>query len=106
MTAPTGCPAMSDALGETSFIYTRAGQPSLEVGPWPEILVAKNYSQGLRTRLSTLDPNTYAPTWQQTNSYDAAWRLQSLTSPAGTFGYGYNVGQGVSPASLVRPHPA
>jgi RHS repeat-associated protein len=34
--------------------------------------------------------------------YDSAWRLQSVTSPAGTFGYGYTVGQASSPASLVR----
>ncbi len=35
-------------------------------------------------------------------AYDRLNRLQSMTSPAGTFGYDYTVGQSVSPAPLVR----
>jgi len=39
--------------------------------------------------------------WDQTGHgtvtlYDNAWRLQTLTSPAGGFGYGYRVGQASS----------
>ena len=40
--------------------------------------------------------------YNQSYSYDEGNRLQSLSSPAGVFGYSYNVGQSVSPASLVR----
>jgi RHS repeat-associated protein len=29
--------------------------------------------------------------WSQTNGYDALWRVTSVVSPAGTFGYGYGV---------------
>ena len=35
------------------------------------------------------DRSPAARNWQQTYAYDNAWRLQSLSSPAGSFGYGF-----------------
>jgi YD repeat-containing protein len=49
----------------------------------------------LRQSLTLAQPN--ASDWTQTYGYDGSWRLQSVTSPAGSFGYNH---QGAS--ALVK----
>ena len=62
------------------------------------------YVQGLRTAMSL---NSQPLTLNFGYSYDNAWRLQSLTSPAGNFGYGYKVGQASRlPILLTLPNGA
>jgi RHS repeat-associated protein len=91
---------MVDNSGTNTFGYTAAGQLQSVDGPWASDTVSNSYSHQLRQTLTLAQPS--GGNWQQTYGYDSAWRLQSLSSPAGGFGYGYNVGQRVSPASLVR----
>jgi RHS repeat-associated protein len=78
---------MVDAVGTTAFSYTPAGQLQSETGPWPCDTVAYTYAQGLLTNLNLTQPGG---NWTQTYGYDVNWRLQTLTSPAGGFGYNYN----------------
>ncbi len=89
---------MTDAVGATRFTYTATGQPDIEDGPWVSDAVSRSYVQGQRSALSLEQPSVAA--WAQSYNYDAARRLQSLLSPAGSFGYVYG---GPNPASaLVR----
>jgi RHS repeat-associated protein len=78
---------MMDAMGTTAFGYTPAGQLQSENGPWASDSVTNAYAQGLRTALGLAQPGS---SWSQTNFYDNVWRLQTLNSPAGSFGYTYN----------------
>ena len=55
------------------------------------------YTQGRRTGTTLAQPGDG---WLQTYAYDAAGRLQTLTTPAGTFAYGY--GAASSSSALVR----
>lgn len=86
---------MIDPVGTTLFTYAPAGQLKTEDGPWAGDTLAWSYTNGLRTSLS-LGSAGFG------YEYDSSWRLKTLTSPAGTFGYGYNLAQGTSPAALVR----
>ena len=70
-----------------------------EDGPWSSDTVSLTYANRLRTGLTLLQPTS---TWTNRFTWDAAVRLASVVSPAGTFTYNYNVGQSVSPASLVQ----
>src|SRR5437867_2264606 len=90
---------MVDAVGTTVYSYANQFLAS-EDGPWDNDTVSYTYANRLRGGLTLLQPN--ASSWTQSYSYDEGNRLQSLSSPAGVFGYSYNVGQSVSPASLVR----
>lgn len=85
---------MADAVGTTAFSYTPAGQLQSEKGPWTNDALTYAYSQGLRTNLSLTQPGG---TWSQGYAYDLGWRLQTLTSPVGNFGYNYNF----HPASIL-----
>ncbi|MGB8371200.1 MAG: RHS repeat-associated core domain-containing protein [Verrucomicrobiia bacterium] len=78
---------MVDGVGTTAFSYTPAGQLQSENGPWANDTLTYTYVQGLRTAL-TLSQTT--SNWSQSYGYDSSWRLQTLTSPAGSFGYSYN----------------
>jgi len=91
---------MVDAVGATTYGYDAAGQILSEDGPWADDTVSYTYNNRLRASASVQAPN--ASPWTQSYGYDAAQRLTSITSPAGASGYDYNVGQSVSPASLVR----
>jgi len=73
---------MVDALGSHSFAWTRAGQLASENDAWTTN--SWIYVQKLRTAM------TIGGTWSQGYNYDSGWRLQSLSSPAGGFGYSYN----------------
>jgi RHS repeat-associated protein len=78
---------MVDAIGTNAFSYTPSGQLQSESGPWTNDTLTSTYAQGLRTAL-TLSQTT--STWSQSYGYDSGWRLQTLTSPAGSFNYAYN----------------
>jgi RHS repeat-associated protein len=85
-----------DAVGTTRFSYTAAGQLQSEDGPWNDDAISHGYTQGQRTGTTLAQPGD---DWLQQYAYDNASRLQTLTSPAGTFGYLY-------PASGFRPLPS
>jgi RHS repeat-associated protein len=81
---------MVDGIGTTSFTYTPAGQLQSETGPWANDAVLYTYFNRQRTNLDLQQPN--AADWVQSYVYDTANRLETLTSPAGAFGYAYNTG--------------
>ncbi len=76
---------MVDAVGTTVYSYDQVGQLLSENGPWADNTVTYTYANRLRKGLSVQAPN--ASPWVQSYGYDAARRLTSVTSPAGTFTY-------------------
>jgi RHS repeat-associated protein len=88
---------MSDGIGTTTFTYTQVGQLASETGPWASDAVAYTHANRLRTSLAM--QQFYASAWVQTYGYDGANRLNSITSPAGTFKYSYNPGTGGASAA-------
>jgi RHS repeat-associated protein len=60
-------------------------------GPFADDTVSYTYANRLRTGMSLLSSLSSVP-WSVSYSYDEAKRLKSITSPAGTFGYGYSDG--------------
>src|SRR2546426_3415285 len=79
---------MVDAAGTTAYSYTAFGALLSEDGPWASDTVTISYDNGRRrSGLNLQAPN--ASDWAQTYGYDAANRLSTLTSPAGTFNYHY-----------------
>ena len=76
--------------------YTTFGVVASEDGPWENDTICYGYSTNhLRSGLTLQQPN--AGSWVQAFGYDAANRLQTLTSPAGAFGYAYR-----NAASLIN----
>ena len=73
---------MVDDSGTSTFGYTAAGQLQSEQCPWANDTLTYGYTEGLRTNLSLSSLNFGY-------DYDSAWRLHTLSSPAGTFTYGY-----------------
>jgi RHS repeat-associated protein len=94
---------MVDAVGTTAFSYSQVGQLLSEAGPWANDTVSYTYAQWLRTTLSLSQPSG---SWSQTYGYDNARRLNSLTSPAGTFGYSYFAPASLLPISVTLPNGA
>ncbi|HEV7924500.1 MAG TPA: RHS repeat-associated core domain-containing protein, partial [Verrucomicrobiae bacterium] len=91
---------MTDAIGTTAFTYTQIGQLASESGPWASDTVTNTYSDRLRTLLHLQEPNS--SDWIETYAYDAAYRMTSITSPAGAFAYTYNPGlAGTTSASAL-----
>ena len=87
-----------------SFAYTPAGQLAVEAGPWPNDVVSNAYSQTLRMSLNQLQPSG---SWAQTSyGYDSVWRVQSLASPAGSFGYTFNGGVSPLVKTITLPNTA
>lgn len=85
---------MIDAVGTTKFTYTTADDLLTEDGPWNNDTITYGYHANvphLRTSLSLQQPSG---TWSQTFGYDSGRRLQTVTSPAGTFTYSYSTGVG------------
>src|SRR5881296_779924 len=76
-----------DAAGTCNYAYSSFGELQSEDGPWDNDTVTYSYTNQLRSSLSLQAPS--ASPWVQSYGYDAASRLNSLTSPAGTFGYQY-----------------
>ena len=75
---------MVDDSGTNTFGYTAAGQLQSAGGLWSSDTVTYGYSQQLRQTLTLAQPS--GGNWQQTYGFDGAWRLQTLSSPAGSFG--------------------
>src|SRR5437867_787089 len=93
-------PIRVDSAGTTDYRYVHHFLLS-EDGPWASDTVTYNQDMGGRRGwMGIARPNDSL--WEQMYTNDAMGRLASVTSPAGTFGYDYTVGQSVSPASLVR----
>ncbi len=88
---------MVDAVGTTTFRWTGANQLAREIGPWATVAYA--YNQGHRASLTLGD-------WSQSYSYDNAWRLSGLSSPAGSFTYQYNSGSSPLPVKIQLPNAA
>ncbi|HEV2208624.1 MAG TPA: hypothetical protein VG167_07600, partial [Verrucomicrobiae bacterium] len=95
---------MADGAGSHTFNYTAASQLQTELGPWTNDGVTNSYAQQLRTALALAQPSGGA--WSQSYGYDSAWRLTSLASPAGSFGYGYNSSASTLVRTLALPNGA
>jgi len=79
---------VTDAIGTTRFSYPDAGQLVSEDGPWGDDTISYSYNgDRRRSGLSVAQPNASA--WAQSYGYDEWTRLQSITSPAGSFNYFY-----------------
>jgi RHS repeat-associated protein len=92
-----------DGAGTTQFGYRLSGDLESEDGPWANDTVTCGYSTtvpNLRLGSSLQQPNANA--WGQSYGYDAAGRLVSVVSPAGTFGYQY-LGRGTIWTNLALP---
>jgi RHS repeat-associated protein len=90
---------MVDDSGTTTFGYTAAGQLQTADGPWTSDTVTYGYTQGQRTSLSLGSLNFGY-------GYDSAWRLYTLTSPAGSFNYAYDAQRPTLPTTLTLPNSA
>ena len=88
---------MVDAAGTTIYSYAAGGQLWTEDGPWSSDTVTNSYSNRLRTGLSLAQPTG---SWTNSFGYDAAKRLTSVTSPAGTFTY--TLGAAASASLLIK----
>lgn len=95
---------MVDGAGTNNFTYTAIGQLQTDDGPWANDTVTSTYAQQLRQTLSLAQP-TGAP-WSQTYGYDSSWRLSSLVSPAGVFGYGYSPSASALVQTIALPNGA
>jgi RHS repeat-associated protein len=95
---------MVDAVGSTAYRYTDFGALLSEDGPWDDDKVTYGYTTNrLRSKLSLLQPN--ASDWEVSYGYDAASRLTSVISPAGSFNYTLR-SAGSLPAKLSLPNGA
>ncbi len=79
---------MIDAVGTTRYSYTN-GLLSTEDGPWANDTVTWEYNHA-RMRSALRLQQTATHWWTNSYVWDAAHRLSSVTSPAGTFTYGYD----------------
>ncbi len=97
---------MIDTVGTTAFTYTSVGQLASESYPLSSLsgTIGYTYTQGLRTGLNLTQPTGSA--WTETYGYDNAWRLQTLSSPAGSFGYGYPASASALVQSIGLPNAA
>ena len=92
------------SLGATSLGWTEFGTLASEDGPWANDTVGYGYNDArLRSSLALSQPNAAA--WTKTYGYDAAWRPQTLSSPAGQFGYTYQWASGLI-GNLALPNGA
>lgn len=87
---------MMDAVGTTAYAYTSGGQLWTEDGPFADDTVTNIYNNRLRTGLGLKQPTG---SWTNGFGYDAAKRLTSVASPAGSFAYQLSSAQ---PSSLVQ----
>ena len=93
--------SMVDGVGTTVYNYDAVGQLLSEDGPWANDTVSYTYNNRLRSGLSVLAPNASA--WTESYGYDAAKRLTTVASPAGTFAYAYDALAPRSPQSSRSP---
>ncbi len=96
---------MNDASGITVFTYNNLGYLASEDGPWTNDTVSYTYTNRLRASLSFVatQQGGGGTTLNYYYGYDGANRLQTITSPVGTFIYTYNAGLGgnLSSSALV-----
>src|SRR5438552_3528996 len=94
---------MVDAAGTTKYTYYAGGLLNTEDGPWVSDTVTYSYNNArLRSGLVLQQPTG---TWTNSFAYDAAHRLSTVSSPAGTFTYTYKVGEASSlPIKLALPN--
>src|SRR5881396_231235 len=93
---------MVDSVGTTKYTYYAGGLLNTEDGPWSSDTVSYTYNNRLRASLSLQQPTG---SWTNGYTWDAAHRLSTETSPAGTFTYNYKVGQASSlPIKLALPN--
>lgn len=78
---------MVDAVGTTKYTYSN-GLLATEDGPWANDTVAWDYNNA-RMRSALRLQQTATHWWTNGYAWDASHRLASVTSPAGTFTYGY-----------------
>jgi RHS repeat-associated protein len=90
---------MVDGLGTNRFTYNAAGQLLTVGGLWSGDTVTYTYINRLRNSLAV-------GSWSQTYGYDRALRLTNVTSPAGSFAFGYDVTRRQHVASLQLPNSA
>jgi RHS repeat-associated protein len=90
---------MADPIGTTIFSNTPTGNLQSEAGPWSSSTLTYGYTHGLRTSLSLNSLNFGY-------GYDSAWRLYTLSSPAGPFNYGYDAQRSALPITLTLPNSA
>src|SRR5207245_2213631 len=92
-----------DAAGTTKYSYYAGGLLKTEDGPWANDTMSYSYNNArLRGGLVLQQPTG---TWTNGFAYDAAHRLSTVSSPAGTFTYTYKVGQASSlPIKLALPN--
>src|SRR6266498_2692134 len=82
---------MVDAAGTTKYAYYAGGLLWTEDGPWASDTVTNLYNgAGMKSGLVLQQPTG---TWTNGFTYDAAKRLSTVTSLAGTVTYNYKVGQ-------------
>jgi len=89
-------------LGMIAFAYTDAELLASEGGLWANDTVSYGYHPSaprLRTALTVQQPSG---SWSQSYGYDAAHRLQTVTSSAGGFTYNYS-GAGERIGSVTLP---
>ena len=89
---------MVDAVGTTKFSYTAVGQLLSEDGPWASDTVTYTYANRQR---ATLTLSQLTGSWTNGYTYDSANRLTGVTSPAGSFGYSYQLPTRISQLTLL-----
>ena len=90
-----------DAAGTTAYTYHLNGQLLTEDNPWTYDTVTYGYNNArLRNCLILQQPTGY---WTNGFTYDAAQRLSTATSPAGTYTYTYK-GAGTLVTNLALPN--
>src|SRR5690242_11168662 len=92
-----------DAAGTTKYTYYSGGLLNTEDGPWSSDTMRYTYNNARFWTGLTLQQPTGS--WTNGFLYDAGHRLTNTTSQAGTFVYGYKVGQASSlPIKLALPN--
>lgn len=91
-----------DAAGTTVYTYAMGGQLYTQDGPYASDTVPNTYNNRLRVGMDLQQPTGV---WTNQFAYDAAKRLTSVTSKAGSFTY---LLPGTRPSSLdlICPTPA
>jgi len=92
-----------DGVGTTAFGYTSGNQLLLEDGPFASDTLTNGYVNRLRTSLALQQPTGV---WTNQFGFDAAKRLTSVISPAGTFGYAYDPQRLALVAQISLPNTA
>ena len=92
---------MVDAAGTSRFTYTSNGDLSSEVQPWTSATVTYGYDPSVPHLRKSLSLSQPTGNWTNGLAYDAARRLSTLTSQAGTFTYSYFAGSGGGASSSL-----